>query len=106
MNTELRQKLRLPLSIREIHLYMLKKDTTGFPMAYNENFLVLISDSDLQLLLPPQLRKNTQRHQIIFGCKICIQAGKYQESLNHWRKRLLKYIKNHSNSLTMVSVEK
>ena len=41
----------------------------------------------------------------MFGCKICIQAGTYQESLNHWCKRGMIYINNNSNSLTRGSVE-
>ena len=39
------------------------------------------------------------------GCKICIQDGTYHKSLNHWRKRQLRYIKNHENSLTRGSSE-
>ena len=47
----------------------------------------------------------TQSHQIICGCKICIQAGTYQDSLDHWCKRRLIYIKNRENPLTRGSVE-
>ena len=47
----------------------------------------------------------TQRHQIMCGCKICIQAVTYQDSLNYWRKRRLRYINNRENSLTRGSVE-
>ena len=47
----------------------------------------------------------TQRHQIMCGCKICIQAGTYQELLNHLCKRRLRYINNHANYLTSRSSE-
>ena len=47
----------------------------------------------------------TQNYQIMCGCKICIQAGTYQEFLNHCCKWRLRYINNHANSLTRVSVE-
>ena len=47
----------------------------------------------------------TQSHQIMGGCEICIQAGTYQESLNYWRKHILKYINNHKHPLTRISVE-
>ena len=47
----------------------------------------------------------THHHQIMWGCEICIQAGTYQEYLNHWRERRLLYINNNENSLTMGSVE-
>ena len=75
-------------------------------MVYDKRILFRISDYSLQLILPQQLRNLTQRHQITCGGKICIQAGTYQESLNHWRNRRLRYIKNHTNSLTRGSVEK
>ena len=74
-------------------------------MAYEEKFLVCISYYSLRLPLPPQLRKITQRHKIMCGWEILIQNGTYQELLNHWSKRQLRYIKNHANSLTRVSVE-
>ena len=48
--------------------------------------LVRISKYDLQLFLRTQLRKITHRHQIMGGCKICIQYVTYQEYLNNWRK--------------------
>ena len=69
-------------------------------MAYNDNVNVRINDSALLLILPPQLRKTTQRHQIMCGFKICIQAGTYQESINNCHKQRLMYIKNNENSLT------
>ena len=60
---------------------------TRFSMVYNEEVLVHMSDSDLQLIVPPQLRKTTQRYQIMCASRICIQDRTYQESLNNWRKQ-------------------
>ena len=74
-----------------------KKDATGFYMAYYEKRHVHISDYALLIILPPKLRKMTQHHQIMCGCKICIQVGTYQEPLNHWRKQQLRYTNNHEN---------
>ena len=74
-------------------------------MGYDEKVLVRISDSNLQLIITPKLLKITKRHQIICGCEIFIQAGTYQELINHWCKRRLRYINNHANSLTIISVE-
>ena len=74
-------------------------------MAYDEKGIVRISDSSLWLLIPPELRKMTQRHQIMCDFTICIQDGTYWEYINHWLKRRLRYINNHSNSLTRLSVE-
>ena len=39
------------------------------------------------------------------GCKIFIQAGTYQELLNHWRKQQLIYKNNNANLLTRGSAE-
>ena len=77
----------------------------GFPWRMIKKGLVHISDSALSLLPPSQLLNMTQRHQIMCGCEICIQAVTYQELLNHWCKQRLRYINNHENSLTRVSVE-
>ena len=64
-----------------------------------------MSDSSLRLIIPPQLRKMVQRHQIMCGCEICIQAVTYQYLLNNWFKRRLIYINNDANSLTRGSSE-
>ena len=39
------------------------------------------------------------------GQKICIPDGTYQEALNTWCNRLLRYIRNNENSLTRGSVQ-
>ena len=82
-----------------------KKDATGFSMAYDEKLLVPIIDYNLWLLVPSQSWNITHHHQIMCGCEVCIQAGTYQELLNHWRKKRLIYINNIENKLTRVSVE-
>ena len=105
MKTEQCQKVLHRVSFPKLHIVILKKDTTGFSVAYSDNVNVSISDYDIRLTLPSQLRNMNQGHQIICGCKICIQDGTYQELLNHWRKRRLRYIKNNGNSLTRGSAE-
>ena len=64
-----------------------------------------MSDSAIQFILPLQIWKMTQRHQIMWGCEICIRSGTYQESPNNSSKRQLRYIKNSVNLLRRVSVE-
>ena len=100
MKTEQCQKVLHQVFFHKLHIVILKKDTTGFSVAYYDNGNVSISDYDIRLTLPSQLRNMNQGHQIMCGCKICIQDGTYQELLNHWRKRRLRYIKNNENSLT------
>ena len=58
MNTELRQKVLLQVSFRELHIDTLK-NAIWLSMAYDEKGLYRISDSALRLLLPPQLLNMT-----------------------------------------------
>ena len=74
-------------------------------MLYDVKQIVSIIDSFLRLLLPPQSLKMNHRHQIMCVWDICIQAGIYQESLNHQNKRRMRYIDNRLNSLTRALVE-
>ena len=78
----------------------MQKKATGFSMAYNNNVNSHINHSSLLCIVPPQLQNMTQRHQIMFGFKIFIQAGIYQELNDNWRKWRLRYIKNNKNSFT------
>ena len=91
------QKVLFQVSVHELHIETPKKHATDFSVAYYEKLIYCIIDYALQLLLPPQLRHMTQNHQTMRGCKIFIQFGTYQESLNHWRKQQQRYIKNHEN---------
>ena len=74
-------------------------------MVYDKKGLLRISDYVIQLILPLQLQKKIQLHQIMCGCEICIQDGTYQDSLNNWRNRRMTYTKDNEKSLAMVSVE-
>ena len=95
----------LQISVREIHIDMLKIYDTRFSMAYDEKGLVRICNSYIWLIIPPVLQNMTQNYQIMCGYEKCIKGGTYQELLNHWRKWRLKYITNYDNSLTGVPVE-
>ena len=56
VKTELHQKMLLQLSVRELHIDMVKKDATGFSMVCYDKVHVRIIDSSLVLLLPSPLR--------------------------------------------------
>ena len=75
VKTGIHHKVLLQGCVRELHVDKLKIYTTGFSMAYNENVLVHISNSTLWLILMPQLRKITQRHQTKCRWEIWIQTG-------------------------------
>ena len=54
---------------------------------------LIISDTMLRLA-PPQLRPMTDNHKMIFGCAICNTSKYMLESLNAWRQKQLKIMKD------------
>ena len=64
--TELSHKILLQIYVLDLHIDMLNKYDTGFYMAYGEKGLINISDSYLQLILPPQLQNMTHRNQVMY----------------------------------------
>ena len=46
---------------------------------------VIISDTMLRYLAPPQLRPMTDNHKMMCGCAICKTFNYMQEYLNTWR---------------------
>ena len=54
---------------------------------------VIISDTMLRSLPPPQLRPMTDNHKIMCGCAICNTSKYMQESLNAWRRKKLTFMK-------------
>ena len=50
---------------------------------------VIISDTMLRSLAPPQLRPMTDNHKMMCGCGICNTSKYMQESLNAWLRKQL-----------------
>ena len=63
---------------------------------------VIISDTMLRSLAPPQLRPMTDNHKIMCGCAICNTSKYMQESLNAWRR---KQLENHKRKKQRIHVE-
>ena len=63
-------KLLLQVSVRELH-NSLVSDTNdcGLKDARDEDGKIIISDSTLRALLPPQLKKMSARYKIMCGCE-------------------------------------
>ena len=55
---------------------------------------VIISDTMLSSLAPPQLRPITDNHKMMCGCAICNTSKYMQEYLNSWRRKQLKIMKD------------
>ena len=59
---------------------------------------VIISDTMLRSLAPPQLRPMTDNHKMMCGCAICNNSKYIQESLNAWRRKQLKIMKDKADN--------
>ena len=66
----------------------------GLKDAKDENSKIIISDSTLCSLLPPQLKQMSARYEIMFGCECCISAKSIHSLMLSWRDSYLKKIKD------------
>ena len=83
-------KLLLQMSVRELHNSLLSNSNDGsLKDARDEDGTILISNSTLRSLLPPQLKQMSARYKIMCGCECCISAKIIHSSLLSWRDRYL-----------------
>ena len=84
-------KLLLQVSIRELPNSLVSDPNDGgIKDARDEDGKIIISDSTLRSLLPPQLKQMSARYKIMCGCECCISAKSIHSSLPSWRDRYLK----------------
>ena len=70
-------KLLLQVSFRELHNDLVSNtDNGGLKEARYEDDNIIISDSTLSSLLPPQLRKILSRYKVVCNLECCIFAKK------------------------------
>ena len=68
-------KLLLQVYVRELHSSLVSDPNCGgIKDARDEYGKIIISDSTLRLLLPPQLKQMSARYNIMCGCECCISA--------------------------------
>ena len=96
------------MSVRELYNSLVSDPNDGgLKDARDEDGKIIISDSKLRLLLPPQLKHMSARYKIMCGCECCIYAKSIHSSLLSWRDRYLKRLKDKSqNSQSRRSGEK
>ena len=87
-------KLLLECFMRQLHNELIASPDDGGLVGSRHAITndVIISDTMLRYLAPPQLRPMIDNHKMMCGCTICNNSKYLQESLNAWR---LKKIKNH-----------
>ena len=84
-------KLLLQVSVRELHNSLVSdKNDGGLKYARDESGNIIISDSTLCSLFPPQLKQIYARYKIMCGCKCCISAKIINSSFLSWCYRHLK----------------
>ena len=78
-------KCLLQVSARELHNNIVS-DTKdgGLKEAIYENDNILISDSKLHSLFPPQFKKMPSRYKVMCGCECCIYAKIMHSLLISW----------------------
>ena len=62
----------------------------GMKDARYEDDNIIISDSTLRSLFPPQLKQMSTRYGVMPGCEYCISVKIIHSSLIYWRDRYLK----------------
>ena len=92
-------KLLLRVSVRELHNSLVSDPNDGvLKDARDEDGKIIICDSTLRSLLPPQLKQMSARYKIMCGCECCIYAKSIHSSLLSWRDRYLKKLKDKSQN--------
>ena len=92
-------KLLLQVYVRELHNRILSDPNHGgLKDARDEYGKIIISDSTLRSLLPPQLKQMSARYKVMCGCECCIYDKSIHSLLLSWRDRYLKKLKDKSQN--------
>ena len=85
-------KLLLECSMQQLHNELIASPDDGGLVGARHAITndVIISDTMLRSLAPPQLRPMTDNQKMMCGCAICNTSNYFQESLNAWRRKQLK----------------
>ena len=84
-------KLLVQVSVRELHNSPgSDRNDGGLKDARDEDDNIIIGDSTLRSLLPPQLKQIYARYKVMCCCECCISSKSIHLSLLYWRDRYLK----------------
>ena len=93
-------KLLLKFSIKQLHNELITSPYDGGLLVVrhaNTNDVIMI-DTMLSYLAPPQLCPMIDNHKIMCGCAICNTSNYFQELLNAWRRKKLKIMKDKADN--------
>ena len=93
-------KFLLQVSVRELHNSLVSDPNDGgFKDARDKDGKIIISNSTMRSLLPPQLKQMSARYKIMCGCECCIYDKIMHSSLLSWRDKYLKKLKDQSQNV-------
>lgn len=99
-------KLLLQCSVRELHDDLIGPPPKGLKDVYQPRTnKLLISESTLRLLLPPQLRPMTMAQKEICGCECCITIKMLHQSLMHYKSVNRSLRSNHQLDIFLNGME-
>ena len=85
-------ELLFKVSVREIHNSMVSRpEVDGLKEARDEENNIIISDSTLRNILPPQLKNMTYQYNVMCGCECCISVKIMHSSLLLWHEQFFKF---------------
>ena len=85
---QLMPKVSLRVYVQEIHNSMLSpQEEGGLKYSRYADNNIIISDSTLRHILPPQLKNMNFWYKVIFGCKCCMYSKSMHSSSLSWRDR-------------------
>ena len=87
-------KLLRNISIRELHNDLMAEPPLGLKEALDQKGNCLISDTSLNSLMPPNVKKMSNKYKMMCGCEICILVKGMQNDLNAYRLLLLRKFEN------------
>ena len=93
-------KFLLKCSIRQLHSKIITlPDNVVLLGAINSDINdVIISDTMLRSLAPPQLHPMTYHQKMMCGCAICNTSKNSQELLNAWHRKQIKTTKDKADN--------
>ena len=75
----------LQISVHELHNNLIDTvENGGLECARNSEGKVVVSDTALRYLLPPQLKPMTPLYKQTYSCEMFLLASSMQQSLNAW----------------------
>ena len=89
-------KIFLECSMRQLHNEVIASSDDGGLLGsrHDETNYVIISDTMLRTLAPPQLPPMIYHKKNMCGCTICNTSKYFQELLNSWRRKQLNIMKD------------